>query len=56
MSLQPAAAPERQSRGATFVNWLALAALLAVGFFAAPARAATAAPGSPQAPDAAARG
>jgi hypothetical protein len=55
MSLQPAAAHEPESRCATLVNWLALAALLALGFFAAPARAATPASGARVPPGAALR-
>lgn len=53
MSLRPALAHEPRSRRATLINWLALAALLALGFFAAPARAATPAPGSDAPPGAA---
>ena len=52
MSLQPAAAHEPESRCATLLNWLALAALLALGFFTAPARAAAPAPGARAAPGA----
>ncbi len=46
MSMQPAAAHQPEGRRATFLNWLALAALLGLGCCAAPTRAGTPAPGS----------
>jgi len=46
MSLQRADEHEPEDRRATVLDWLALAALLALGCCAAPTRAAPPAPGS----------